>query len=83
MEPVADALCHLIADVIFREAAEGVGIVKGLPAFVAVKKPHDLHEPAVFEQIAQVAGTISHCSCALLTHVSVPSTSPLEVERFG
>jgi hypothetical protein len=59
MEPVADALCHLIADVIFREAAEGVGIVKGLRAPVPVKKPYDLNKPAMLEQIAQVAGIIA------------------------
>jgi hypothetical protein len=69
MEPVADALCHLIADVIFREAAEGVGILKGLRTPVPVKKPYDLNEPAMLEQIAQVAGIVSDFSFRRIDHV--------------
>jgi hypothetical protein len=69
MEPVADALCHLIADVIFREAAEGVGIVKGLRASVPVKKPYDLNEPAMLEQIAQVAGIVANFAFRRFCHV--------------
>jgi hypothetical protein len=69
MEPVADALCHLIADVIFREAAEGVGIVKGLRAPVPVKKPYDLNEPAMLEQIAQIARLVSYFGMLIGAHM--------------
>jgi hypothetical protein len=80
MEPVADALCHLIADVIFREAAEGVGIVKGLPAFVPVKKPYDLNEPAVLEQIAEVAGIVTDFAFRRINHAD-PCLLPYLIHR--